>query len=134
MSFRAVILLKNREAATIKADATKTHFKFGGGIYIISVKDIQNHERNKKISGAEAMYFEGNPNAIGYEVMADTSGKYLNEIVTMNALKQTASGPKFDFGNMFGFLKPLTDPVNLVYVLFVGVIVYGILAPVFGWV
>ena len=66
--------------------------------------------------------------------MSDTSTDYLNEIVTMNALKQTASGPKFDFGAMFGFLAPLTDPVNLVYILFVGVIIYGILAPVFGWV
>lgn len=128
------MLLKNREAVIVRANATKAHFKFGGGIYVISEKDIQNVKREGRIHGAEAIYFEGNPNAIGYEKIADTSGKYLDEIVLMNALKQTASGPRFDFANWLGYLAPLKDPVNLMYILFVGIIAYGLLAQALGWV
>lgn len=134
MSFRAIILLKNREAVYHRANATKKHFKFGGGIYVISEKDIQNVLKDGKILGAEAIYFEGNPNAVGYAKVADTSGKYLDEIMIMNALKQTASGPRFDFGNWLAPLAPLKDPVNLMYILFVGIIAYGILAQALGWV
>ena len=129
-----MILLKSREVVTINANARKTHFKYGPGLYVITEQNIQNVNDSGKIRGAEAIYFEGNPNPVGYKEISDGSVDYLNEIVTMNAIKQTASGPKFDFGNMLAFLKPLTDPVTLVYILFVGAIVYGLLAPVFGWV
>lgn len=133
MSFKAIILLKSREAIYHRASAKKNHFKFQGGIYVITETDIQNCEIGGKIKGAEAVYFEGNPNAVGCEKFADSSSKYLNEIVIINALKQTGSGPRFNFGSYFGFLAPLKDPVNLMYILFVGVIVYGILAGALGW-
>ena len=134
MSFKAIILLKNREAVRINAKSKRNHFKFQGGVYVITEEDIQNVKIDGKIKGAEAIYFEGNPNAVGYKKFADSSSKYLNEIVIVNALQQTGSGPRFNFGSMFGFLAPLKDPVNLMYILFVGVIVYGILAQALGWV
>ena len=134
MSFRALILLKNRQAVTHKADATKTSFKFGGGSYIITETDIQNIKEKGKILGAEAIYFEGNPCAVGYKTVEDKSGTFLNEIVRLNALKQTASGPAVDWGSSFAFLAPLKNPVNLVYLLFGAVVVYGLLAPAMGWV
>lgn len=134
MSFKAIILLKNREAVRVNASSRKSHFKFQSGVYVITEEDIQNVKIDGKIKGAEAIYFEGNPNAVGYKKFADSSSDYLNEIVIVNALQQTGSGPRFNFGAMFGFLAPLKDPVNLMYILFVGVIVYGILAQALGWV
>ena len=101
MSFKAVILLKSREAVFVKASAKKTHFKYGDGLYVITEKDIQNVKVGGRIVGAEAIYFEGNPNAVGYAQKEDSSESYLNEIVTLNALKQMASGPKFQLGAMF---------------------------------
>ena len=134
MSFNAIILKKNRKAVRVSASANKNHFKFQGGVYVITEADIQNVVFNEKIRGAEAIYFEGNPNAVGYKKFADSSSTYLNEIVIVNALQQTGAGPRFRLGDMFGFLAPLKDPVNLMYMLFVGVIVYGILAQALGWV
>ncbi|MBA7491395.1 hypothetical protein ES702_01940 [subsurface metagenome] len=134
MSFRAIILLKSREAIYHRASAKKNHFKFQNGIYVITETDIQNTEVNGKIKGAEAIYFEGNPNAVGYEKFADSSSKYLDEIVIVNALKQTGSGPRFDFGSWLSYLAPLKDPVNLIYILFAGIIVYGLIAGALGWV
>ena len=134
MSFKAVILLKSREVLSVKANAKKTHFNHGPGLYVIHEKDIQNVNISGKIRGAEAIYFEGNPNAVGWKETEDSSNDYLNEIVTLNALEQTASGPRFSFGNMFAPLAPLKDPVNLMYLLFGGIIVYGLLAGALGWV
>jgi len=139
VSFKALILLKSRELIVHRANATKAHFRYGDGIYVITDSDIQNVDEAGKIRGAEAIYFEGNPNAVSHikpkvkkENELDPSSVYLNEIVIMNALKQTGSGPRFDFGNMFGFLAPLKDPVNLMYILFIGVILYGILSQALG--
>lgn len=134
MSFKALMLLKNREAVIHKANATKTSFKFGGGIYIITEADIQNVQENGKIRGAEAIYFEGNPCAVGHNKIGDKSGNYLDEIVRLNALKQTAAGPRFDLGASFAFLAPLKDPVNIIYLLFGLVVVYGVVAQALGWV
>lgn len=134
MSFRALMLLKNREAVIVKANATKPSFKFGGGRYIINEKDIQNIEKGGKILGAEAIYFEGNPCAVGHDAISDSSSGFLNDIVRTNALKQTAAGPRFDLGVSLAFLAPLKNPVNLIYLLFGAVIVYGVLAQALGWV
>jgi hypothetical protein len=134
LSFKAVILLKNRELVTVKANATKTHFKYGNGLYIINEQDIQNVFYNGKIPGAEAIYFEGNPTAIGYKSSSDGSSNFLDEIVRLNALKQTASSPRNPFRGLIGFLAPLKDPVNLIYLLFGVVIVYGLIAGALGWV
>lgn len=134
MSFKAVILLKNREAIIHNANAKKSHFRFGDGIYVISEANIQNVKVGGKIRGAEAIYFEGNPNAVGYNSMSDTSGKYLDEIVILNALKQTGSAPRFDFGSWLSMLAPLKNPTNLMYGFFFAVIIYGLLAQAFGWV
>jgi len=134
MSFTAIILKKNREAVRVKASSKKSHFKYLGGVYVISEADIQNVVLNGKIRGSEAIYFEGNPNAVGFKRFADSSSDYLDEIVIVNALQQTGSGPRFNLGDIFGFLAPLKDPVNLMYCLFVGVIIYGILAQALGWV
>ncbi len=134
MSFKALMLLKNREAVIHKANATKTSFKFGGGVYIITEADIQNVQENGKILGAEAIYFEGNPCAVGYKEIGDESGNFLDEIVRLNALKQTAAGPRFDLGASFAFLAPLKDPVNIIYLLFGLVVVYGVLAQALGWI
>ena len=134
MSFRAIILLKNREVVFRRASSKTTHFKFQKGLYVISEADIQNAKKGNKIKGAEAIYFEGNPNAVGYSKFADSSKTYLNEIILINALKQTGSAPKFDFGATFAFLAPLKDPVNLMYILFAGVLIYGVLAQALGWV
>lgn len=134
MSFTALILLKNREAVRIKASSRKSHFKYQGGVYVITETDIQNVLFKGKIKGSEAIYFEGNPNAVGYKRFADSSTQYLDEIVKVNALAQTGSGPRFNFGLTFGFLAPLKEPANLMYALFIGIIAYGILAQIMGWV
>ena len=134
MSFKALMLLKNRQAVIHKATATKSSFKYGGGVYIITETDIQNIEDDGKILGAEAIYFEGNPCAVGCLEIGDKSGTYLDEIVRTNALKQTAAGPRFDLGASFGFLAPMKDPVNIIYLLFGLVVLYGVLAQLFGWV
>lgn len=134
MSFKAVILLKSREAVTVKANAKKTHFNYGPGLYVITEQNIQNVDESGKIRGAEAIYFEGNPNPVGFNDISDSSVDYLNEIVTLNALKQTASGPGFQLGNLLAPLAPLKDPVNLMYILFGGIIVYGLIAGALGWV
>lgn len=134
MSFKAVILLKSREVVTVNANAKKTHFKYGPGLYVITEQNIQNVNDSGKIHGAEAIYFEGNPNPVGYKSISDSSVDYLNEIVTLNALQQTASGPGFQLGSLLAPLAPLKDPVNLMYLLFAGIIVYGLLAGALGWV
>ena len=134
MSFTAIILKKNREAVRVKASSKLSHFKYLSGVYVITEADIQNVVLNEKIKGSEAIYFEGNPNAVGFKKFADSSSKYLDEIVIINALQQTGSGPRFNFGAMFGFLAPLKDPVNLMYLLFVGVIIYGVLSQALGLV
>ncbi len=93
--------------------------------------------------GAEAIYFEGNPKAVNHTELkpkdgeknnVESSVQYLNEIVTVNALKQMGSAPRFDFRSWLSFLAPLKDPVNLMYILFIAVIVYGVLAGALGWV
>jgi hypothetical protein len=129
-----VILLKSREVMIVRANAKKTHFKNGPGLYVITEKDIQNVKVEGKVRGAEAIYFEGNPNAVGWEKTEDSSIEYLNEIVTLNAIDQTASGPRFQFGSILAPLAPLKDPVNLMYLLFAGIIGYGLLAGALGWV
>jgi hypothetical protein len=134
MSFRVIMLLKNREAVFFPANTRKPHFKFGDGIYVITETDIQNAERDGKILGAEGIYFEGNPNIVGHQNVSENSGKYLDEIVKVNALKQTGSGPRFDFTDWLSYLAPLKDPINLMYILFVGIIAYGLLAGALGWV
>ncbi len=135
MSFRALILLKNREAVIREADATKPSFKFGGGLYIITETDIQNVRHDGEIHGAEAIYFEGNPCAVGYKKKeTEESGKFLDEIVRMNALKQTSAGPRFDFSSSLAFLGALKSPVKIVYLLFFGVIAYALIAQALGWV
>lgn len=139
MSFKALMLLKNRETVYHKANASKTSFKFGGGVYIITETDIQNVEEDGKILGAQAIYFEGNPCAVGHteepdKEKRDKSGAFLNEIVRLNALKQTAAGPRFDLGVSFAFLAPLKNPVNLIYGLFALVVVYAVLAQALGWI
>ncbi len=134
MSFQAVILLKSREAVSVRANAKKTHFNYGPGLYVITEKDIQNVSRNGRITGAEAIYFEGNPNAVGYTAGEDESSTFLSEIVTLNAIKQVASGPKFQLGSFLAPLAGLKDPVTWMYLLFGGIIVYGLLAGALGWV
>ena len=141
-----MILLKSREIVIHKANATRAHFGYKDGIYVINDADIQNVDEAGKIRGAEAIYFEGNPNAVRHtkkkkvevtdarEWVPDSSSVYLNEIVIMNALKQTGAGPRYNFGKMFGFLAPLKDPVTLMYIFFIGVIVYGILSQALGYV
>lgn len=129
-----MILLKSREVKIVKVNARKPHFKYGDGLYVISDSTIQNVNVDGKIRGAEAIYFEGDPNPVGHTKIEDSSVEYLNEIVTLNALKQTASGPSFKLGNFLAPLAPLKDPVNLMYLLFGGIIVYGLLAGAFGWV
>ena len=141
MSFKALILLKSRELIIHRANATRAHFRYGDGIYVITDSDIQNVDEDGKIRGAEAIYFEGNPNAVSYtkpksrgEDELDPSSVYLNEIVIMNALKQTGSGPRFDFPNILSYLAPLKDPVTLMYILFIGVILYGVLSQALGYI
>ena len=141
-----MILLKSREIVIHKANATKAHFRYKDGIYVINDSDIQNLDEGGKIRGAEAIYFEGNPNAVRHtkkkkvEVtdasawVPDSSSVYLNEIVIMNALQQTGAGPRYNFGKMFAFLAPLKDPVTLMYILFIGVILYGILSQALGFI
>ena len=134
MSFKALMLLKNREAVIHNANAKKTSFKFGSGGYIITETDIQNVRESGKILGAEAIYFEGNPCAVGYKEVKDNSSVFLDEVVRLNALKQTAAGPRFDLGLSLAFLAPLKDPVNGVWLLFGSVIFYAVLAQALGWV
>lgn len=134
MSFKAVILLKSREAVIIKANARNASFRYGDGLYIITEKDIQNVESRGRILGAEAIYFEGNPSAVGYLKHEDNSTIFLDEIVYLNALKQTGSSPKNPFAGILKGLAPLKDPVNLMYILFVGIIAYGLIAGALGWV
>ncbi len=139
MSFKALMLLKNRETIYHKANASKTSFKYGGGVYIITETDIQNVEEDGKILGAQAIYFEGNPCAVGHTeepdaTKRDKSGAFLDEIVRLNALKQTAAGPRFNLGASFAFLAPLKNPVNIIYILFGLVVLYGVVAQVLGWV
>ena len=141
-----MILLKNREVVIHSANATRTHFNYKDGIYVISDADIQNVHESGKIREAEAIYFEGNPNAVSHtkkkkvEVkdanawVPDSSSVYLNEIVIMNALQQTGAGPRYNFGKVFAFLAPLKDPVTLMYILFIGVILYGILSQALGFI
>lgn len=134
MTLRAVILLKSREIHVMKLNRKKTSFKFQDGLYVISPGDINNIEVNKKIIGAEILFHEGNPNAVNLASKKDQSDTFLSDLVIANALKQTAHGPRFQISNILEFFKPLTDPVNLMYILFVGIIIYGLLAGALGWV
>lgn len=118
----------------MKLNRKKTSFKFQDGLYIISAGDINNIEIDGKIIGAEIIYHEGNPNAVNMKKAEDRSDEYLSELVIANALKQTAHGPKYQLGGFLEMLAPLKDPVNLMYILFVGIIVYGLLAGALGWV
>lgn len=118
----------------MKLNRKKSSFKFQDGLYIISAGDINNIELKGKVVGAEIFFHEGNPNAVNLKSAKDASGEYLSDLVIAGALKQTAHGPKYDFANMFAFLAPLKNPVNLIYILFIGVIAYGLLAGALGWV
>lgn len=127
MSVRAVMLKKDRKAKIMKVNTKHTHIKWQGGLYVLSPKAIVNYEEDGKIVGAECIWCEGNPNPIAFDSSDDDSKDFLGELVIYNALKQTSQGPRIDIGSFLNSLTFLKKPVNWVYVLMAGAIIYGLI-------
>lgn len=127
MSVRAIMLKKDRKAKIMKVDTKHTHIKWKGGLYVLSPKAIVNYEVDSRIEGAEAIWCEGNPNPIAYESTEDDSKDFLGELVIYNALKQTSQGPRIDIGNFLGHFSFLKKPMNWIWILMGGAILYGLI-------
>ncbi len=135
MDLKTIMLLKNREVIIKKLNRRHTHVEFQRGLYVVSEPDISLIRKDYRIKGSEIIFFEGNPNAINSEgSLNENSGDYLDELVIANALSQTSGGPRIDIGSIFDTLGFLWNPVNWVYMLFAGAIIYGLMAGWLGWV
>ena len=134
MSVRAIMLKKDRKAKIMKVKTKHTHIKWAGGLYVLSPKAIVNYEVDDRIEGAEAIWCETNPNPIAYDSTDDDSEDFLGELVIYNALKQTSQGPRMDIGSFLGHFSFLKRPMNWVWILMAGAILYGIIAGGMGWV
>ena len=132
MSVRAIMLKKNRTAKIMKVDTKHTHIKWKGGLYVLSPKAIVNYEENDKIDGAECIWCESNPNPIAYTSTDDDSKDFLGELVIYNALKQTSQGPRIDIGSFMGHFSFLGKPMNWVYIMMGGAILYGLIVGAMG--
>lgn len=133
MKFRAIILLKNREIKIKKLNKRKDTMKYGSGLYVVSRKRINPYSRDGVIKGSEIFFFEGDPNPLSLsqeEIDKDESVDYLDDLITKNALRQTAMGPAIDISSVVEALSWFKEPANLVYLLFLGAIVYGLIV---GW-
>jgi len=93
-----------------------------------------NYEVDDRIEGAESIWCEMNPNPIAYESSDDDSEKFLGELVIYNALKQTSQGPRMDIGSFLGNFSFLKQPMNWIWILMGGAILYGVIAGGLGWV
>ena len=128
MSVRAVMLRKDRKAKLMKVNTKHTHIKWRDGLYVLSPKAIVNYEVAGKIEGAECIWCEMNPNPIAFKSSDDDSKDFLGELVIYNALKQTSQGPRINIGSFLGQLSFLGKPMNWVYILMAGAILYGLIA------
>jgi len=127
MSVRAIMLRKDRKAKIMKVNTRHTHIKWIGGLYVLSPRAIVNYEVYDKIEGAEAIWCEMNPNPIAYDSSDDDSKDFLGELVIYNALKQTSQGPRINIGSFLGHLSFLGKPMNWVWILMGGAILYGLI-------
>ena len=127
MSVRAIMLRKDRKAKIMKVNTKHTHIKWTGGLYVLSPKAIVNYEIDDRIEGAECIWCESNPNPIAYDSTEDDSKDFLGELVIYNALKQTAQGPRIDIGSFLGYFSALKKPMNWIWILMGGAILYGLI-------
>jgi len=127
MSVRAIMLRKDRKAKIMKVNVKHTHIKWVGGLYVLSPKSIVNYDVEGRIEGAECIWCESNPNPIAYDKSEDDSKAFLGELVIYNALKQTAQGPRINIGSFLGHFSALGKPVNWVYIMMGGAILYGLI-------
>ena len=132
MSVRAIMLRKDRKAKIMKVNTKHTHIKWIGGLYVLSPKAIVNYEIDERIEGAECIWCESNPNPIAYDSTDDDSGNFLGELVIYNALKQTSQGPRINIGSFLGHFSALKNPVNWVWILMGGAILYGLIVGAMG--
>jgi len=126
------MLKKDRKAKIMKVKTRHTHIKWAGGLYVLSPKAIVNYEVDDRIEGAESIWCEMNPNPIAYESSDDDSEKFLGELVIYNALKQTSQGPRIDIGSFLGHFSYLKNPVNWVWLLMAGAVLYGLIVGAMG--
>lgn len=132
MSIKTIMLRKDRKAKIMKVNTKHTHIKWKGGLYVLSPKAIVNYEIDGKIEGAECIWCEGNPNPIAYDSSDDGSKDFLGELVIYNALKQTAQGPRIDIGSFLSHFSALKKPVNWIWLLMGGAILYAIIVGAMG--
>lgn len=127
MSLRGLVLMKNRKARFKKFNPRHTHIKWKGGLYVVDPICVAPVNEKDIVRGSEIIWFEGNPSPIGPDGITDKSGAFLGELVVKNTLDQTSVGPRIDIGLFRDFFSFLGKPVNWVYIMMVGAIVYGLI-------
>jgi len=88
---RAIILTRNKKAIIKKVKTKNNDYEFRKAVYILDSKRVQNYTvSGSKISGAQLIFFEDNPNPINHEEKpVDLSDKYLDDVVVINFIQQT---------------------------------------------
>jgi len=142
VKIRVILLLKNRELIYKMIKSSSKQFIYDNGLYPIGIEKIKNWELDNKIRGSEIIFFEGNPIAISDIIIdskeenknvlnkdnkekSDESSLYLDNIILDNALRQTAQ-QKADYSKIKGIIEYLMNPYNIVILLFLGALIWGI--------
>jgi len=126
-----VIIINKDKTIKEKRIRPRRDFIYKGGLYILDSSGVNLWENQGKIMGSEVIFFEENPLPLSIEdngesVYENVSLRYLDDYVLINALKQTARERVITL-SWLRELKDYLSPQILIWILFVGVIVYGLI-------
>lgn len=131
MSLRVIILTASKQAIIKRINPKSSHYRYKGGLYVLSADAIANYEFNGDIKGSEVVFFEGNPNPLTDTGITDKSKHFMDDEVLVNALKQTSKAPRVDLGGLSDILDGVKGyfsvPGNIIWFLFYAVIAYAII-------
>ncbi|MHA2344849.1 MAG: hypothetical protein ACXADW_23620 [Candidatus Hodarchaeales archaeon] len=121
-------LQKNRSIADKKIQASISHMEFKEGYYIVNPEAINRISKNGVLTkGSEMFFFEGNPSPIPIKKPdakeADSSSKYLDNMIYVNFLEQTGDPRSEKFKSTIDSIKSLSNFQTLFRVIFVVLIV-----------
>jgi len=131
MSVRAIILTRAKRAIIKNINIKTDSFSFKDGLYVVTADAIANYTENGRVRGSEIVYFEGNPNPITDKGVDDSSSDFMDNLVLVNALKQTSQGPRVDLSGLGDVLANVTSylssPSNFIWLIFYGIIAYALI-------
>ena len=132
MSIRVIILTKSKSAIIKEINPNSGHYKLNDGLYVLATEAIANYSLEGEVGGSEIYFFEGNPNPLSNKGFTDNSDTFMNDFILVNALEQTSHSPTLDASRVSEILSAIgnrmKDPSFIMYLLFYGAILYGIIS------